>query len=491
MKTYDCVFIHPTTHIKNTDSTPTDSITYVIMPLGTLAIADLLDREGYEIKVVHTGIEEMLDRDFSIKNLLKKYETPVVGIDLHWYVHSYDAIRLAESVKRNSNAFVVLGGFTASYFAEEILQHFKSVDAVIQGDAEVPLLELLQRISDSEFDEVPNLMYRDGNSLKKSRKRFIAETPDLDRLNFSNFALLSNFDEYRRCISQFGDLDPYAVKSKLKTQGWICLGRGCSVNCSYCGGGRKAFEILSGRRYPIFRSKEKVVETLAEFEEMKISCAYMDFDPFPQKRNYQHELFDLIRREKIDISAQFLLWSPSDKRFLRDFRRTFNPLYSTITMSPESGSEHIRKLNKGFYYSNRELFRWLDNARKEFIPVQIYFTSGLSGETERHFEETIKLGNKFVEEYPVVSISCNPIELEPASPRFLHPKNYGISLKVRNFGDFYKVFKGLASGSPTATQLGYRTDFLSESQIVELSRRFREAVSSKHYEKWQKFYFGG
>ncbi|KPJ89931.1 MAG: hypothetical protein AMS17_00115 [Spirochaetes bacterium DG_61] len=490
MKTYDCVFIHPTTHIKNTDSTKSDSITYVIMPLGTLAIANLLEREGYKVKVVHTGIEEMLDRDFSIKDLLKKYEASVVGIDLHWYVHSYDAIRLAETFKRNSNAFVVLGGFTASYFAEEILQRFESVDAVIQGDAEIPLLELLQRRSDGEFDEVPNLVYRDGNSLKKSRKRFIAETPDLDRLNFSNFTLLSNFDEYRRCISQFGDLDPYAAKSKLKTQGWICLGRGCSVNCSYCGGGRKAFEILSGRRYPIFRSKEKVVETLAKFEEMKISCAYMDFDPLPQKRDYQHDLFELIRREKIDISAQFLLWSLSDKRFLRDFRRTFNPLYSTITISPESGSEHIRKLNKGFYYSNGELFRWLDDARKEIIPVQLYFTSGLSGETERHFEKTIKLGKKLVVEYPVVSISCNPIELEPASPRFLHPKRYGISLKVRSFIDFYNIFKRLASGLPATTQLGYRTDFLSEPQIVELSRRFREAISLKHYEKWQKFYFG-
>jgi len=490
MKKYDFVFVHPTTHIKTANSTTNDSITYVIMPLGTMAIADLLDREGYEVKVIHTGIEQMLNRDFSLKDLLKKYEVSMVGIDLHWYVHSYDAIRLAEMVKRYSNSFVVLGGFTASYFAEEILSRFISVDAVIRGDSETPLLELLKHRSGKEFNEVPNLIYRDGESIKNSNRRFIAKTSDLDRLNFSNFTLLSNFDKYRRCISQFGDLDPYAVKAKLKTQGWTCIGRGCPVNCSYCGGGRKAFEILSGRLSPIFRSKEKVIETLAEFEEMKISCAYMDFDPLPEKRNYYHDLFDLIRREKIDISAQFLLWAPSDKRFLRDFRRTFNPLYSTITMSPESGSEHIRELNKGFYYSNGKLFRWLDNVKKEIIPVQLYFTSGLSGETKRHFEETIKLGKKLVEEYPIVSISCNPIELEPASPRFLYPKKYGISLKVKSFIDFYNVFKRLARGLSITTQLGYRTDFLSEPQIVELSLRFREEISSKNYEKWQKFYFG-
>lgn len=486
MKTYDCLFIHPAMHLKTPYSETVDSVAYVIMPLGTIAIADLLDSEGYETKIIHTGIEQMCNRTFSVEKLFKQYDTSIVGIDLHWYVHSYDAIRIADIVKQFSNAFVVLGGFTASFFAQEILSRFKSVDAVIRGDAEIPLLKLLKHRTNAEFEEVPNLIFRDGGSLKQSRKRYVANASDLDRLSFSNFALLSNFDKYRRNISQFGDLDPFAHKAKLMTQGWLCLGRGCSVNCSYCGGGKSAFQILTGRLTPVFRSKEKVVETLARFEEMKISCTYMDFDPFPTKREYYHELFDLIRREKIDISAEFLLWSPSNKKFLRDFKHTFNPLYSTIILSPESGSEYVRKQNKGLYYDNDELFRWLDNAKHEMIAIQLYFTSGLSGETEKHFEDTINLGKKIVEQYPVVSMSCNAIELDPCCPRFLHPKKHGVSIKFRQFIDFYNVFKGLAEGLPVSSRLGYRTDYLSEPQIIELSQRFKKMISFKEYEKWQK-----
>jgi len=486
VKKIDCLFIHPTTHLKTPNSITTDLVTYIIMPMGTIAMADLLDREGYETRIIHTGLEQMCNRSFSVQSLLKKYDVSLVGIDLHWYVHSYDAIRIADIVKQFSNAFVVFGGFTASFFAEEILSRFNSVDAVIRGDAEIPLLELLRRRSSAKIKEVPNLVYRDGKSLKKSSKRYIADVPDLDRLSFSNFTLLSNFDKYRRTISQFGDLDPFAHKAKLKTQGWSYLGRGCPVNCSYCGGGENAFRMLTGRHTPIFRSKEKVVETLARFEEMKISCTYMDFDPYPAKRKYYHELFNLIRKEKIDISVEFLLWSPCNKKFFRDFKRTFNPLYSTMSLSPESGSEYIRKLNKGFYYDNAELFRWLDNAKQEMIPIQLYFTSGLSGETEKHFDETINLGKRIAEEYPIVSLSCNAIEMEPCCPRFLYPEKYGVSLKFRQFIDFYNAYKRLAEGLPISSILGYRTDHLSESQIIELSRRFREITSLTQYEKWQK-----
>lgn len=489
MKKLDCLFVHPTTHIKTPFSSQEDSVIYVVMPMGTIALADLLRKEGYETKIVHTGMEHLRNRDFDVEGILKGH-ADVVGIDLHWYCHSYDAIRIAEVTKKVSDSFVVLGGFTASYFAEEILSHFESVDAVIKGDAEAPLLELMRHRRKAEFSEVPNLIYRDGESLKRSQKTYVAEASDLERLNFSNLCLLEGFDEYRRNLSQFGHLDPSHVKARLKTQGWLCIGRGCSVNCSYCGGGSDSFEVLTGRTDPIFRPVAKVIETLARFEEMKISCAYMDFDPYPSNRKYYYELFRSIQREKIDISAQFLMWSLSDREFIAELKRTFNPTYSTVTISPESGCERVRTKNKGFQYSNDELLRWLDDLREERMPIQAYFTSGLSGETESNFEDTIKLGKKLVEEYPVVSISCNPIELEPASPRFLHPKEYGITVKTRSFTDFFNTFKSLASGLPVASQLGYETDYLTEPEIIKLSLRFREAVTLAHSRQLEELYPG-
>ena len=474
------MFIHPTTHLKKPPQpTGVDQLAYLVLPVGTMALANLLDTEGYGARVVHTGVEESYDRTFTVKTLLNKYDAPIVGIDLHWYVHAYDAIRVAKKVKQASNAFVVLGGFTASFFAEEILTRFECVDAVIRGDAEVPLLELVkQRLKHNSckgFDKIPNLMYRQGTSIKQSKRRYIADESGLNRLNFSNFSLLDNFDKYLKF-----SLSVELSQANLNRLAYPCLGRGCSMNCAYCGGGKEAHHILTGLDTPVFLSQEKVVEQIVRFVERKVSSIYMGFDPDPEKRAYHKDLFAKIRRENIDVGCQFESWDISDQGFLKDFRRTFNPLYSSLIHSIQSGSEDVRNLNTGYHYTNDDLFRWLDNAKDEFIPVELAFASGLSWETEHHFNETIKMATKIVEAYPMVlDLYCIPTNLEPCSPRSLHPKKYGLTLKFKEFIDYYDFFKRISEGSPISSVLGYETDYLSEPQILELTTRFYNEVRNK------------
>ncbi len=473
----DCLFIHPTTHLKKPPQpTGVDRLAYLVLPVGTAALANLLDQEGYGARIIHTGVEESYDRNFSIERLLKRYDPSIVGIDLHWYVHAYDGIRIAQMVKESSNAFIVFGGFTASFFAEEILTHFHSVDAVIQGDAEIPLLELvkhrLKHTSREDFEKIPNLMYRQGTALKQSRRRYTADESNLNQLNFSSFDLLENFDKYLQL-----SLSVELGHSNLNRLAYPCLGRGCSMNCVYCGGGKDAHQLLTGLDNPIFLSKEKVIEQLVRFVEMKISSIYVGFDPDPEKRDYHQELFAMIRKEKIDIGCQFESWDISGIDFLQDFRRTFNPLYSSIIHSIQSGSEEVRNLNTGYHYSNEELFRWLGHAKEELIPVELAFSSGLSWETEKHFDDTINMAKKIVEQYPMVlDMYCIPASLEPCSLQFLDPQKYGLTLKFTGFLDYYDFFKRISEGAPTSSMLGYETNLLTEPQILGLSKRFYDAL---------------
>jgi radical SAM superfamily enzyme YgiQ (UPF0313 family) len=490
LKEMDFLFLHPSTHYRFKGSKIEDLVTFITMPLGTIALADLLDRNGYSTLIFHTGIEQMYDRGFRVEEIFSRYAPTVVGIDLHWFVHSYDAIRIARIVKEHSDAFVVFGGFTASYYAEEIMSQFGCVDAIITGDAEIPLLELMRRGPGGRLDEVPNLYYREGDSIKRTEKRYIADEESLGQLDYGNFKLLSSHDKYHRAITQSGDLDVYPWKIKLRKHAWVPLGRGCPVNCSYCGGGSDAHCLLTGRRKPLFHPKEQVVETLARFEEEHIDSTYMDFDPYPDRR-YFYDLFDLIRREKVDISTEFNLWSPSDRSFIREFARTFNPLYSTLVMSPESGSEHVREKNKGFYYSNRDLFRWLEDAKREQVQLEIYFASGLSWETAENFEDTIRLAEVILHDYTVVVMICNPIVMEPASPRYLQPQKYGIiNARFRSFIDYYNHHGLLAEGLPVESQLGYETIWQTEEQIIDNSTKFETVFTSMLPKRWRRLIEG-
>lgn len=485
MREIDFLFLHPATHYQIGES---DLVTFITMPMGTLALADLLEREGYSTLVVNTGVEQMYDRGFRVEGLLKRYSPRVVGIDLHWFVHSYDAIRLAH-IAKEYGSYTILGGFTATYFSEEVLKEFRCVDAVVQGDAEQPLVELMERLDRGDISDVSNLLYRRGDSIRASKRRFIARERDLEALDYANFTLLHHYEHYLRSITQSGDLDPYPWKLRLKRHAWLPIGRGCSVDCSYCGGGRKAHRLLTGRERPLYHPKEQVVETLTRFEELGVDSTYMDFDPYPE-REYYLELFEMVRREGVDISVQFALWSPSNEVFIREFSRAFNPLYSTLVLSPESGSEEVRYKNKGFHYTNHQLSKWLRMAEEEMVPVEIYFSTGLSWERTEDFRQTLKLAEMIVEEYPVVSISCNPLVMEPGCPRFLEPSRYGVRLRFREFLDYYHLFKSLAEGRAPSSQLGYETRWQSEPQIIENSLSFQRRFETREPESWRRLVSG-
>lgn len=483
MKEIDFLFIHPTTHYYSHDAPVKDLLTFVTMPLGTIAMADLLVRNGFSSKIFHTGIEQIYNRSFRVEDIFTEYEPSMVGIDLHWYVHSYDAIRIARIVKRYTNAYIVLGGFTASYFSREILKGFDYIDAVIGGDAETPLLKLVETGLQNDLGEVPNLVYRKNNIVKHSDRKFIAEVSDLGELDYTNFELLSNYDKYHRAINQSGDLGPYNYKTPVKKLAWVPLGRGCSVNCSYCGGGNEAHCQLTNRKKPVYHPKEQIIKTLTRFEEEGIDSTYMDFDPNPN-RSFYHELFQEIRKEKIDISTAFALWSPSDEKFVKDFSQTFNPLYTTLVLSPESGSEKVRKANKGFYYDNYTFTKWMNYARNEYVPLEIYFASGLSEETPENFNETIKLAEKVIENYPIVSMSCNPIQLEPGGKWFEEPDKFGVIRKFTAFKDFHDLFKNMSMGVKVDSRLGYNTIWQKEEQILENSFRFDKIFSQTQPTSW-------
>ena len=89
----------------------------------------------------------------------------VVLMDLHWYHTLHSVVRLAERVRRaNPTATVVVGGYTASVFARELVSE-ASVDVVVRGDADVVLPRLLDALMAGEpWEHLPNLTTRDAHN---------------------------------------------------------------------------------------------------------------------------------------------------------------------------------------------------------------------------------------------------------------------------------------------------------------------------------------
>ena len=210
----DCLFLHVPKWINY--YRPIGQFLWInFLPMGLLALADLLHRHGFSTEVLHLGVEWIEDRNFSILDYLQEKSPRIVAFDLHWHHQSFDVMEMAKKVKASSpSTFIVLGGYTASFFHEEIMQNFDAVDGIIRGEAEIPMLELARALlRGGDLFSISNLTWRRKGRILMNPLSYVATEEDLNRLSFTHFPLLKNYSTYIRYLGQ-----PFYVKGVSKEE---------------------------------------------------------------------------------------------------------------------------------------------------------------------------------------------------------------------------------------------------------------------------------
>jgi len=436
-----------------------DYMTANLLPMGTWALADLATRHGYTTEILHLGLEWIERGNFSPMNYLEGKEVSAVAIPLHWHQQSYDVLKTADEIRRRRpNVFIFLGGYTASFFHREILDAFPQIDAVIRGDAEVPLVALMKTvIGERPLRDIPNLTWRDGEKITENPISYVASEKDLENASYANLGLLRDKETYIRSMGI-----PFVwAKGLSKDENRrrfhlgpplfpLTIGRGCLGNCTWCGGGAEAQLLINGRKGVVFRTPEKVADTVAEALEWGYEMIHIAFDPGKEGKRYYQELFPLLRQRGLRVKCYFESFSLPSEDLLKEFHATFDIDGSILALSPESGDEGIRNRNKSFAYSNEELLATIAQAERMGIRVDIFFAMGIPGEKYSDLTQTAALRREIRKRFKNIGrIWVSPISLEPASPWHLHPEAFGIISARRTFADFYRA------SSPGGTGLGY------------------------------------
>ena len=131
-------------------------------PVGMTSIADSLERNGYNVRIVNLAYLMLRRRSYDPVRHLRRVHAPVFGIDLHWLPHADGALGVAEIVKRvHPGSKVLLGGLSSTYYHEELIQN-PNIDFVIRGDStEEPCRQLLQALREkSSLETVENLTWK-------------------------------------------------------------------------------------------------------------------------------------------------------------------------------------------------------------------------------------------------------------------------------------------------------------------------------------------
>ncbi len=488
MERVTCLFVHVPKLINY--YRPIGQFSWInFLPMGLLALADLLTRRGIATQIVHLGVESIENRHFSIVEYIEKKRPQIVAFDLHWHHQSFDVMEVVKKVRAAfPSLYILLGGYTASFFHEEIMRNFDAVDGIIRGEAESPLLELVNAILQEKRDlfSIPNLTWRRKGRVLVNPLSYVASEEDLNSLSFTNFSLLKNYATYIRYIGQ-----PFYVKGVSKKKNFwmyslkspIChlaVGRGCPVQCTWCAGGFLSQKTITGRGEVVFRGLEEVLRSIKEAISYGYETFHICFDPYPEKPEYYLNLFSRIRQEKIRMECFFESFGLPTTEFIKSFKETFPGPKSLIALSPDGGSARMRRIHKGYAYTNRALMECLDQLEKHQVFCDLFFTFGVPFEKEKDVYETIEFQKKIRNRYPNVrGIRTFTIEIEPGSPWHLDPETFGVKTSLQNFMDFYHYHS--QKESPFSS-LGYTIpDYFEEEKDERGFEKALQEMKCRHF----------
>lgn len=434
-----------------------------VMPVGLAAMANFLLNSGVDAEVVHLGIELERNPCFQIEDFVSGGEYDIVGISIHWHKQINSSLEIARRIKRtNPKVFVVIGGYTASFFAREFLSEYKFLDGVVQGDGEVPVLRLAEELEKAVPDlmDVPNLFWRRRGEIIENRHYYAATASELDRLDFGDFRVLRHYEDYIA-------MDSSGSSGQENTSMFYLVnGRGCPYQCSFCGGSRKAHKLTHHRDGFILQSPEVVIQTIKRANQLGWNSFYMCFDPLPDG-DYYVNLFRLIREEGLDISMMFGSWGLPNKKLVDNLAMSFRQAW--VELSPETYSERVRRLNKGIFYTNKQLDETIDYLVDKKVSVHLYFGYFLPFETLDEIMDTLAYTLLIREKHrDFVKTFFIPYSLDPGSPQYLDPDHFKIHSKAKNLRDYVKSIAYYRKMNNSENMMLSHPAYFSQSEVTRI-----------------------
>jgi B12-binding domain/radical SAM domain protein len=435
----DIVFLHPpavydfrqraTLWGPISDLVPSTPV-FEMYPIGLTTLAEYLERFGYRSRIINLGVRMLRSDRFNVARFVASLKSPsLFGIDLHWLPHAQGALEIARLVKQHHpDVPIVFGGFSSSYFHDEIIRDFPQVDYVLRGDStEEPLRLLMDAIVEGrEPVNVPNLSWRDSRgSLRVNPQTYIPDTID---------HVLLDYRQVIKSVARYRDLASYIPFAKWMsypiTAALSC--RGCTCNCTICGGSAFASKLITGRERPAFRSPEELANDIRSINRFNRGPIFLLGDIRQAGMDYARRFLREIQGYQGEVIIEF--FTPAPRSFLEQVAAALPNFVMEVSL--ESHDVQVRRLS-GKPYPGRKMEETmraaLDVGAKR---LDVFFMIGMPGQDFRSVMETIDYCEHLLREYdgdrrlwPFIS-PLAPF-LDPGSLAYEQSDKYGYIVRDR------------------------------------------------------------
>lgn len=338
-------------------------------PLGILSLATYIKKHNPEIKV-NIFNEEVLPLP---KNA---FDADIVAV--HTQISNYKrCLELAKEAKDN-NCLVVFGGAFATCVYEKILRNRDFVDAVVVGDGEIALNQIVNK---KPFSEINNLAYRKAGKILVNKQTAI----DLNSIPFPDRSFI-DLNIY------FKNFRKFFPNSKFKRPTTFYSQKGCvwhekTGGCIFCGRIDKYRSINPEKFWAEIEYLKKTY---------KVDYAFDQADSFCQNRDW---LKELIKSKPAKTNVKFRVWVRSDNIDKETAKMLSDLGVHDAFIGVESGDPtSLQAFQKGT--TPQQNIRATKTLNEFGIKAYAQFVLGAPGETEEslknsieHAKELIKIGN--------------------------------------------------------------------------------------------------
>jgi anaerobic magnesium-protoporphyrin IX monomethyl ester cyclase len=404
------------------------------IPLGIAYLGAVAEKAGHEVTVIDCQAEK-LNYD-AFQERIRRTPSDVVGVTSTTLLYK-SAMRLINMAKEEQpNAVTVLGGSHGTFWDENALNEYPSLDIVVRREGEVTFVEVLDKLqAGASLKGVLGVTFRgqDGKIVRNRDRGFIE---DLDGLPFPAHHLLP--------------LD--TLKRMGKVLFPLVTSRGCVFWCDFCSTVR-----MFGRGYRM-RSAENVVDEMEMIHD-KYDVTQFTFydDAFSVDRARVVKICKELHARKLDLTWDCGTRVDMVDRELMETMRDAGCL--GVWLGVESGSEIILgAMNKGIK---------LDQTRRAYkiahdvgLMTIANVVLGFPGETVQTARATVD----FVKELNPDHVGFYVATPYPGTPMYDQVKEKGW-LRVTDFDKYDTAI-------PT-----FETPWLSMKQLADI-----------RYKAYQDFY---
>ncbi len=433
---------------------------FEMYPVGFSSIAEHLMRHGLQVRIINLALRMLKDPGFDGETLIAGLKPKAFGIDLHWLPHAHGALEVAALCKKHHPGIpVIFGGYSSSYYHEELIR-YPQVDYVLRGDsAEEPLRRLLCALAQgSPLEAIPNLTWKDGrNGIRVNPLTYtVADLNEYSNNYLNLFRLALKYLDFKSLIP-IHDWLKYPITAVMTT-------RGCSHNCVFCGGSHFALGQFYSRHACAYRDPLKVAQDILAVARFTRAPIFVVGDLRQAGDAYADAVLSALRPHRPKNQVVLELFTPAPASFFKKVAEAFP--HFNFEISPESHDEKVRRAT-GKFYSSEEMeqsIRFaLDQGGSKF---DIFFMIGLPEQTPDSVMETIDYCEGLMRKF---DRRMNPL-ISPLAP-FLDPGSIAFEkadrVGYRRFCNTLEDHRRALLAPSWKYTLSYETKWMNRDTIVE------------------------